>query len=266
MYDGLQAPLFSRDIRRLAQRVRDGHIALSKPDNYFVPRTAKELKELLIRFGKFVACDIETTREPATKATLQCIGISDSKTTIVIPWDKAFAHILQRFFEHRVVVGHNFINFDSIVLRRYGIDIKSIEDTMVAHHSYAAHLRQGMDHLVRSTKTVSRGRSSTECPERTKRASRRKSSLKSSSTSTTPHDCHLEYLAWFSLQADLAPYKSLYEQDKELAFMCRDMQENGVNVDRPRKDELSKAILAKEKRLFKEMKEIAARLHAYEDG
>ena len=41
--------------------------------------------------------------------------------------------------------------------------------------------------------------------------------------------------------------------------MCRDMQENGVNVDRPRKDELSKAILAKEKRLFKEMKEIAGR-------
>ena len=73
------------------------------------------------------------------------------------------------------------------------------------------------------------------------------------------YDCHLEYLAWFSLQADLAPYKSLYGQEKELAFMCRDMQENGVNVDRPRKDELSKAILAKEKRLFKEMKEIAGR-------
>jgi len=258
--DHIQSPLFSRDFRRVAKRVEQGYLELDTPKSFSVPRTAEELKNLLAKFGPRVACDIETTEDPATRAELLCVGISDVKTTIVIPWFPFFKYLLNQFFKTHTIVGHNFFAFDSIVLERYGITVPmydecvpKLEDTLIAHHVFASHMPQRLDHLVSmyldmTPWKIKYGKRANDEKGKPKVPQNEEELFKYNAI-----DAYVTARVDQEMQSDLAQWKDLYKHDKELAALCRDMQQNGVLVDVKLKNELSAAILEKEKRLYAEM-------------
>lgn len=258
--DHIQAPLMARDFRRIAKRIYEGKLELDSPKSFSVPRSLEELKVLLAHFKKdWVACDIETTEEAPTVAELQCIGISDVHSTIVIPWHEAYTETLDNFFKTKRVVGHNFIAFDSIVLARYRINIPIIEDTLIAHHCFASHMPQRLDHVVSmyldcDPWKVKYGKRGNDEKGKGKKQLSEEDLFRYNSL-----DAYREARLWEEIQPDLELWKGLYEHDKLLAEICRDMQVNGVLVDVARKNELSEAIKNKESRLYKEMAEIIGR-------
>ena len=255
--DDTQYPLFAIDFQRLSKRIREGHIALCEPPNYHVPRSIDELKLALSLFkrSKWVSCDIETSREQPTVAKLQCIGISDGKSTVVVPWVPFFRHLLREFFKTKEVNGHNFFAFDSIVLDLHGIPIavKTIQDTLIAHHGYASHFRQGMDHCCSvymdcDPWKILYGLSSNDEKGQAKTQLSEEDLFKYNA-----HDSYKQAHLWMAMQSDIANNQALYSHDKRLAEICRDMQMNGVLVDADRRKELSLAVQAKVDRLYKEM-------------
>jgi uracil-DNA glycosylase family 4 len=270
--DHIQAPLFSRDFRRIAKRVLEGKLELEAPKSFSVPRSDEELKRLLAKFGSIVSCDIETTEEPPTIAQMLCIGIAGiptAKPCIVIPWQDSFGPILNEFFKTKTAVFHNGFAFDSIVMARYGIDLPLIEDTLIAHHVYASHFPQRMDHLVSmysdaepwKVKFGKRGSSNEKGQPKLKLV---KQESEDDLLRYNSYDAHHQAKLWPAIQEDLKPWLKLYnEVDKPLAMICRKMQTNGILVDQKRKDELSAAIKVKEERLTKELKEIAGWDFAY---
>lgn len=256
MRDHILSPLFTRDFKRIAKRIREGKLEVERPKGVSVPRTLGELNRLLARFGNVVACDIETTEASPTVNELLCIGLSDVKTTIVIPWNEKFKDALNKFFSTRTIIGHNFFAFDSIVLARFGVSVPKIEDTLIAHHIYASHFPQRLDHLVSfyldsSPWKVNFG----------KRGSSEKGLPKKLEDPDQLYmynalDAYLTARLWQEMREDLLPWLKLYKEDKELAELCRDMQQNGVLVDVPLKEDLSRRIKEKEERLSSELKEL----------
>jgi uracil-DNA glycosylase family 4 len=261
--DHVQSPLFSRDFRRVAQRIQQGYLTIDAPKSFSVPRTVDELKRLLTKFGPRVACDIETSEDPPTRATLLCIGLSDGKMTVVIPWYPFFRHQLDQFFKTHTIVGHNFFAFDSIVLEKHGITsqmtdlcVPKLEDTLIGHHVFASHMPQRLDHLASfycdtTPWKVKFGKRASDEKGKPKVPQNEEELFKYNAL-----DVYLTAIIDQRYQVDLQQWKDLYEEDKELAALCRDMQMNGVLVNLKLKDELSIAIREKEKRLYEEMKAI----------
>lgn len=258
--DDLQYPLFSRDFRRLSKRLHQGHLDLVEPPNYHVPRSIDDLRWALSLFTKseWVACDIETSMAAPTTAQLKCIGISDGKNTVVIPWMPFFRWMLRQFFLKKKVVGHNFFAFDSIVMQLSGIGIpmSNIEDTLILHHSFASHFRQGMDHCVSmyldsDPWKVLYGLSSGD-----EKGNAKGNLSEDDLFKYNAHDAYKQAHLWMGMQNDLKANESLYAHEKRTAEICRDMQINGVLVDEERRQELSIAIKKKVARLYKEMVEL----------
>src|SRR5207245_1950084 len=148
----------------------------------------------------------------------QCIRISDLKNTLVIPWNPKFAPVLNEFFKTRTVPFHNGFSFDTIVLRRYGINIpdKNAQCTLVLHHVFASHFPQRMDHCVSFY---------LDSEPWKLRFGRRKSDEKGSAKKHLSEedlyrynsfDSWLELKLWNEMQSDAAKWKDLYEEDKEL--------------------------------------------------
>lgn len=260
--DSVQYPLFSKDFKRIAKRLHDGKLDLFEPKNVIYPKNISELKSAIALFkhDKWIACDIETSREPATICTLDCVGWSNLHTTVVVPWiDPQYAPIIAEFFSRIKVVGHNFILFDSVVLDRYGMPTPDLEDSLVAHHAYASHFRQGMDHCVSvyldsEPWKIKYGMAGSD------EKGRPKSNLSEDALYLyNSYDNYLQAHLWAAMQQDVAANKELYEHDKKLALICKHMNVMGVLVDRKRRDDLSREIHAKIDRLFAEMKILAGR-------
>jgi uracil-DNA glycosylase family 4 len=250
--DGLQTPLFNRDFRRVGELIR-GTLKIEAPTNYTVARSLKDLTKTLKKFANVVAADIETSEDPPTLATLTCIGISDGVNTTVVPWLVEYKDALNLFFKNRTAVFHNGYAFDEIVLNRYGVKLGKTEDTLIAHHVFASHFPQRLDHLV-----------SVYCDSEPwkiqfgKRVSDEKGRAKVPQDLETLYkynalDAYLTFLVWMRMQKDLKPWTSLYEEDKDLAEFCQHMQKSGVQVDVALKEQLSKEIVEKEARLLNEM-------------
>jgi uracil-DNA glycosylase family 4 len=261
--DAVQGPLWQRDWRRIAKRVHDGKLDTLKPRIVKYPKTVAELRLALapLQNDAWLACDVETSKEPPTVCQLECIGISNLNYTVVIAWSNPkFGPILTKFFKGKRLVFHNGFAFDSIVMPRFGIyiDVKSIEDTLIAHHGYASHFRQGMDHLCSVYLDaipwkVMLGLRGTDEKGRPKNLGE-KDLLKYNAYDNI-YEAHL----WEAMRADVANNQSLYEHDKRLAEICRHMTIKGTWVDEERRQELSNQIKAKIDRLYAEMKELAGR-------
>ena len=250
--DGLQTPLFNRDFRRIGDLIK-GRLVLDAPPSYIVPRSLAEVRNVLKKFDRVVAADIETSEDQPTLATLQCVGISDGKTTAVIPWLVEYRGLLNSFFKNRTAVFHNGYAFDSIVLEKHGIRLGKVEDTLIGHHVFASHFPQRLDHLVsvycdaepwkiQFGKRVSDEKGRAKVPQDLEQLYK-----------YNALDAYLTYCVWTRMQKDLSKWTNLYEEDKELAEFCRHMQLSGVQVDIELKDRLSTEIVAKEKRLVEEM-------------
>ena len=255
LHDGLQTPLFNRDFRRIGEFIK-GTLRLDAPPSYVVPKNLAEVTKVLHKFAKLVAADIETSEDQPTLATLDCIGISDGVTTAVIPWMVEYKDALNVFFRKRTAVFHNGYAFDSIVLEKHGVKLGKVEDTLIAHHVFASHFPQRLDHLVsvycdaepwkiQFGKRVSDEKGRAKVPQDLEQLYK-----------YNALDAYLTFRVWERMQKDLSKWRDLYEEDKELAEFCRHMQLSGVQVDIELKEQLSREIVAKEARLLKEMFEL----------
>lgn len=131
-------------------------------------------------------------------------------------------------------------------------------DSLLAHHAYASHFAQRLDHLVseycdstpwkithgkrgvgekglRPWETAANGDGEELCKY-------------------NAIDAHLTALVWQRMQADLAPERHVYEHDLRLAAVCREMQWEGIGVDTTRRDELSEACWRERHRLQRQMR------------
>ena len=250
--DGLQTPLFNRDFRRIGDLIK-GRLVLDAPPSYVVPRNLAEVRAVLKKFASTVAADIETSEDQPTLATLTCVGISDGVTTAVIPWMVEYRGALNAFFKNRTSIFHNGYAFDSIVLEKHGVHLGKVEDTLIAHHVFASHFPQRLDHLVsvycdaepwkiQFGKRVSDEKGRAKVPQDLEQLYK-----------YNALDAYLTFLVWKRMGKDLVKWTGLYEEDKELAEFCRHMQISGVQVDIELRDRLSKEIAEKEVRLIKEM-------------
>lgn len=131
-------------------------------------------------------------------------------------------------------------------------------DTLLAHHSFASHLPQRLDHVAscytdsRPWKRIFKGGSEDE-------------------KGTTPDkldgdtlckynasDAQLTMLAWTRMQGDLNPERHVYEHDRKLAAVCREMIRGGIGVDEARRDELSELLRGRREELQEDLRAIVA--------
>jgi DNA polymerase I-like protein with 3'-5' exonuclease and polymerase domains len=135
----------------------------------------------------------------------------------------------------------------------------NVHDTLLAHHSFASHLPQRLDHVAscytdsRPWKRLFKGGDEDE-------------------KGTTPDkldgetlckynaaDAQLTMLSWIRMQGDLKRESSVYEHDRSLAAVCREMIRVGVQVDVARKHALSKELEEKCQRLALELRAMTGR-------
>lgn len=253
--DAVQSPLWNIDWNRIGRYIR-GELKTCEPPSWIIPKTAAELVKALtlFKYDKWVAADIETTKDTPTRCQLLCVGISNGKSTVVVPWESAYKVYLADFFRDRTVVGHNFIAFDSIVLERYGIIVKKIEDTIIAHHAYASHFRQGMDHVASVYLDVPpwkvqyglRG---------TDEKGRPKNNLSNDELyKYNGYDAYIQAHMYIRMLKDIDANRALYEHDSEVGDSCREMTIHGMWIDEPRRKEVADALRAKINTLFDRMK------------
>lgn len=261
--DPTQAPLLARDFRRFAERLQNGKLELPEAASYTIPRTAIALKKWLNTKakGKPLIVDIETTEEPATKCEMICIGLGTLDLhCAVVPWGEWARPVLAKGFKDKTIITHNGFSFDAIVMERYGIPVpdEKLEDTLIAHHAFAAHMKQSLDFVASFYLDAAipwkiiYGKRATSVGE--KGAPKLSKLTQDELFQYNSYDLCYSAIVWEKMQPDLAKAKKVYEFDKNTAAFCRHMAVVGVKVDIKRKEELSKAIAAKEARLFEAMK------------
>lgn len=216
--------------------------------------TLKEVKASLAKLGPVVACDIETGRDPSVEgstgknpitARVLCVGLSDGKfTTVIGPWrPQVHAKLLTKALATRTTGFHNGFNFDHIALERDGVklDLSRVEDTLLGHHAFASHFPQRLDHVVSVFLPAS-------TPWKIKHGMRggaeEKGLLPDDMTLEDRHlynsmDAKLQAMTWNAIQEDLEPERSVYEHDKQLAAICKEMYVVGIRRDEPHAQALS---------------------------
>lgn len=132
----------------------------------------------------------------------------------------------------------------------------NVHDTLLAHHTFASHLPQRLDHVAsvytnaRPWKRLFKGGTEDE-------------------KGTTPDkldgdtlckynaaDAILTILAWQRMQGDLEPERAVYEHDRKLAAVCREMIRAGIGVDAERKNELSSRLAGRRVELQEDLRAI----------
>ncbi len=115
------------------------------------------------------------------------------------------------------------------------------EDTLIAHHAYASHLPQRLDHVV-----------SEYCDSAPWKLAHRQQDGETHNPKVLPKDmgpaelclynsidAQLTALIWERMQIDLEPERAVYEHDLKLAEICREMAWVGIGIDAERQSELS---------------------------
>jgi uracil-DNA glycosylase family 4 len=260
--DAVQSPLWNLDWDRIARCLHnDGKIETLAPPSYDVPRTAKELIRSLKKFEKdeWVSLDVETTKDSPTRCELQCVGMSNGKDTIVLPWYPWAALILNKFFTTRIAVGHNIFAFDAIVLRRFGIELSEIEDTLIAHHAYASHFPQRMAHVMSVYADVIPWKDLYGLSGTDEKGLPKNNLSEEDLHFYNAHDAYYQAHLWILMRKDILANLELYNHDRENADLAREMTENGVLVDEVRRKEIADALHAKIDRLYETMRDLVGR-------
>lgn len=232
------------------QRNTGVYISLDKPDDVASACSA---------LGGTVASDIETDGLNPITANIDCICLSDGKRTVVIaPWVPAIhAPLYSRIVSKRTVVFHNGYNFDQIALERDGVVFGKVEDTLIAHHAFAAHLPQKLDQVA--SEFVDSGPWKMEHGMRG--GNQEKGSPMARMTSEERDlynaiDGVVTARAWFAMQEDLKPEWRTYEHDKQLALLCKRMQVVGIGVDEARRTTLAIELAKRANELHDKMRSI----------
>jgi uracil-DNA glycosylase family 4 len=214
---------------------------------YIVTDSVTEIDEIGDILGPDVGLDIETNAtQPLSPLTagILCVQISDGVRTLVIgPWDvKTHPEPLTRLLKKkRTIVLHNGYNFDQPALEVDGVDfdLSKIEDTLVAHHAFASHFPQRLDHVI----SVFLDASPWKIRFGRRGAEEKGVPPQHMDINELHHygavDAVLTILAWFAMQKDLDSERAVYEHDKLLGIQGKGLQVVGIRVDRKRRKHLS---------------------------
>ena len=280
----LWKPILELDVQRVGAWMR-GELTvndLADRGPYRDSDLPKVIERELRRLGDLISCDIETGKSPREllpgvmgkayrrvvdplTVPILCVGLSDGKNTFVIgPWNAArHKDLLTAALAKRTTSWHNGYNFDHIALERDGVVIPTddrTQDTLIAHHAFASHLPQRLDHVVSVFLPIT-------APWKVKFGKRSGAEEKAGAAADklsieerhryNASDCIVQARTWDALQADLEPERAVYEHDKKLAVICKQMIVAGIRRDERIAKELALKIKRKAAALKGEMRRIA---------
>jgi DNA polymerase I-like protein with 3'-5' exonuclease and polymerase domains/uracil-DNA glycosylase len=257
--------LLTLDLRRVKRWLDAGGLRLEDAGPFTVCKTPAEFAIELSdiggqRWGKEVVVDVETTGKDPMTTGLLMVGLCDVASMRVVqayPWSPPMAGILDAFLAKHTAVTHNGPAFDEIVLEQHGVTYAKREDTLIAHHAYASHLRQSLDHCASNYtdsapwKLRYKGQTADD-----------KGGFGVSGEDLPVYNCadvRLDALVWKRMQADLEPERGVYRLDMRLADVARRMRLRGIKVDIGRKEALSAAMREREERLHGELKRLTGK-------
>jgi uracil-DNA glycosylase family 4 len=255
------APLLRVDIDRAVRYARHP-LKLESDVPYVETSDVTVIRRMLRRLPEYVSIDVETDGPDPLHAKLDCVGLIGmnpatgelvGSALVINPWRRPFGKLLNKAMRNRIAVGHNLISFDEVVLRRYGVTMPRKEDTLLAHHAFASHVRQGLDHVASVYTTAAPWKQIHKArgdDEKGLGFAVKDLALYNSS------DVGLTALSWMRMQNDLRPEMSVYEGAKELAEFCARMQRVGLRVDIARRDELARKLRARAAGLKGEMRKL----------
>ncbi len=269
------APILKIDMDRVARwlqgDLKPEHLLDRGP--YVVVNKRTDIRREFKKLGDVIAVDIETA--PSTpggkdganpmRNKILCVGFSDAKHTVVVwPWRKTHAPLVNTLFRRVKTIGmHNGYNFDQISMARHGIPFEPIddklEDTLVAHHTFASHLPQRLAHVAATFCDVGPWKITF------KRGGGEEKGLPPEKLSGeelclyNAADARIQARTWLEMQADLAPELATYATDKENARLCRGMGIAGIGVDLTRRKLLKDGMQEKIERLESQMRDLLRR-------
>jgi len=270
-------PILKIDLDRIARWVRGEllpeHLLINSP--YVVVSKRDEIRRELRKLSPVISVDIETGASKSggkdgvdpLRNRILCVGISDGKHTVVIwPWRKTHAPLVNSLFRRVTTIGmHNGFNFDAIALARHGVPFKpyaaKLEDTLIAHHTFASHMPQRLSHVASVfldnspwKVTFKRGKDG---------ASEKGIPPEQMSGEELTHynavDCVVQAKVWLGMQADLESERAVYKVDKVNAALCMGMIIDGIGIDLERRAQLRAGIVQKEAVLLDKMRVLLRR-------
>lgn len=264
-------PMLRVDVRRAVRWAMSGPLKLLDEGGYEVARTPEELRRALRKLRtKSVVIDVETVGPEPLVDKMTMFGIAevpdgdlvkdeDVRVVLVSPPRNSsrerrrlqralreMAEIVGIWLRGKTVVGHNFMSFDALVTPRYGIEPKKVEDSLIAHHAFASHMRQGLDHVVSMYCEVSPWKIAFKT-----KGAEEKGGVQSKWMGGDELDAYNAIdvrgnaIAWRRMQADLEPFRDVYSQDMALARVCQSMMRAGFQFDEARATELSAQLKAR---------------------
>ena len=179
-----------------------------------------------------------------TTCKILCVGVSDASpdrprsewhSFVIHPkaWGKVHGKVLAELYRTRTAVFHNGKAFDEIALARFGAVFPQSEDTLIAHHTFAGHLPQGLAHVA-SVFAPFCGPWKANHQAGGALAERGTSPWESDGEELDRYcaaDVRIDSYAWHAMQPDLARERAVYERDMAVADLCQEMQVSGLGVD-----------------------------------
>jgi uracil-DNA glycosylase family 4 len=272
-------PILKLDLDRIARWMR-GELTHKKLLDNRKPVVVSKRDDIRREFRKLsdvISVDIETGASKSggkdgadpLRNRMLCVGISDGRRTVVVwPWRKTHAPLVNALFKRVRTIGmHNGYNFDQIALARHGVPFGPIEDkledTLIAHHTFASHMPQRLSHVAGiyvdtgpwkvTFKKGKDGASEKGLPPE-----------KMSAEDLTYYngvDALIQAQVWLRMQADLESERAVYEADKVNARLCRGMIIDGIGVDLERRTSLRAGIIEKSDELLSQMRALLKRVH-----
>jgi uracil-DNA glycosylase family 4 len=265
-------PVLRLDIKRAVRWVNagPGGFPLEDEGAFVQTHNAAEARRLLAKMGDLVNVDIETDGNDPMTVNLTCVGVADvrviakflagrirkipaSAVVILDPWSPRLIATLRDALKKRTVLTHNGPAFDEIALARHGIFYGKREDTLIAHYAFASDKPKALAHVS------SIYNDSSAWKTRFKQGSEEKGVAgfgvkKEDLARYNMADVKLASLAWLRMQRDLRGERAVYEHDMLHAHLCAKMQINGMLIDGPRREALSKKLKHRSAALLGEMR------------
>jgi DNA polymerase I-like protein with 3'-5' exonuclease and polymerase domains/uracil-DNA glycosylase len=235
-------PVVAVDVKR-ACRWAVKPFPLENEGKFVETNSPTEAARYLKTFSDEVTVDIETDGTDPLTAKITCVGVADcndvSKVLVMNPWRRSLNAVLQAALKKRTCVTHNGPSFDIIALEKRGIVFGRNEDTLIAHHAFASHLRQGLDHVASMYCDSAPWKILAKARGQEEKGLAGFGVGEEELAAYNAADVRLDALSWRRMQPDLEDEQKVYEADMQLAALCRRMQIVGIRMDKGRRDELS---------------------------
>lgn len=273
----MQLPVLRTDVDRAIRWARSvaatgKGLRLEDEGPYTIVKTPAALKRAIRGMRDHVSIDIESNAADALFCKITCIGLSDDyddrgKTVVISPeklrrgWHKEFAPILAEFYKTRTAVTHNGPSFDEIRLRKAGIKLPHLDDTLLGYHAFCGHNRKGLDHVTSiycdsAPWKILSGAKGKGAVEKGGFYSKQTAELEKYNAA----DVRLTIRDWHRMQSDLETERRTYEFDMAVAQkICQQMQVAGMRIDVEKRRFLSKKLGFRQAALLGEMRRLLGR-------